>query len=152
MTTKRPRRRPDPLGGMTPEERYLVFGGERPEGFGLHQARSKEGADARAAVDYLLAQLRGNGAFVGAARRILHSCALPGEQPLDWSDLMALDNAYWKATVPLLHYVRRTGGLRCMDFEDNGREFNHWVFDRSADNLADHSQPDAVAHAQRCLD
>jgi len=137
---------------MTPEECYLVFGGERPDGFGLHQARSKEGTEARAAVDYLLAQLRGNGAFAGAARRILHSCAMPDELPLDWGDLMALDNAYWRATVPLLHYVRRTGGLRCIDFEDNGREFNQWVFSRSAACVADHSELDTVAHAQRCRD
>lgn len=117
---------------MTAEERFLAFGGQRPPGFGLHNAKSADGARARAGVVYLLAQLRAKGAFEAQARLILQSCAHPLERPLEWAALMDLSNEYWLATQPLLDYVRRVGGLGPADFEDGGREFVRWVFPESA--------------------
>lgn len=113
---------------MTPEERFLAFGGERSVGFGLHNAKSKEGIDARAGLTYLLAQVKAPGNYAEPARNILQSCANPSAKPLSWHDLRALPTNYWQVTMPLLHYVWRTGGLDRIDFEDEGREFFQLVF------------------------
>lgn len=128
MPTASQRQRLSPIDRMTPEERFLAFGGERPEGFGLHNAQSKEGKDARAGLIYLLAQVKAPGNFAVQARNILQSCANPGAQPLSWHDLRALPSSYWMVTMPLLHYVWRTGGIERNDFEDEGREFFQVVF------------------------
>lgn len=116
---------------LSAEERFLAFGGQRPPGFGLHNAKSADGERARAGVIYLLAQLRSKGAFEPQARLILQSCAHPLERPLEWAALMDLSNEYWRVTQPLLDYVRRVGGLGPADFEDGGREFVRWVFPES---------------------
>lgn len=127
---------------MTPEERFLAFGGERPVGFGLHNAKSKEGIDARAGMKYLLAQVKVPGNYAEPARNILQSCANPGAQPLSWNDLMALPSEYWQVTMPLLNYVWRTRGLDRRDFEDEGREFTQLVFPEH--DVANGSNEEAV--------
>lgn len=125
-SAKRPRL--DPIDRMTPEERFLTFGGKRPAGFGLHNAQSKEGQEARAGLFYLLAQIRKSGNYAVQATSILQSCANPGAQPLNWHDLMSLHTEYWQVTMPLLNYVWRCRGLSREDFEDDGREFSRLVF------------------------
>lgn len=125
-SAKRPRL--SPIDRMTPEERFLAFGGERPVGFGLHNAQSKEGQDAREGLNYLLAQIRVPGNYAVQARNILQSCANPGAQPLNWHDLMALPSDYWRVTMPLLNYVWRCRGLSRDDLDDDGREFSRLVF------------------------
>lgn len=129
---------------MTAEQHYLAFGGDRPAGFGLHKAQSEDGQRARAGVDYLLAQLRMPGAYAGQARAILQSCADPLDRPLEWAALMALNNAYWQATQPLLDYVRRAGGLSAADFEDGGREFQRLVFPSPAQPRALSTTPEVA--------
>lgn len=128
MPTASKRQRLSSVDRRTPEERFLAFGGGGSEDFGLHNAKSKEGIEARAGLNYLLAQVKAPGNYAVQARNILQSCANTGVQPLSWHDLMALPSDYWLVTIPLLHYVRRTGGIDRNDFEDEGREFFRLVF------------------------
>jgi len=114
---------------LTPEERYLRYGGERPAGFRLSNATSKEGLAARAGLHYLLTQIRTSGRFAKSARNILKSCASPGDTALTWIDLRDLSDDYWHVAKPLLEYIWRTGGFRPEDFDDGGKEFHHWVFE-----------------------
>lgn len=128
MAATSKRQRLGAVDQLTPEQRFFAYGGDRPTGFGLHCARSKEGIDARVAITYLLAQIQQGGAFALQARNILDSCARPSEKPLSWPDLMALHQNYWRATQPLLDYVWRAGGLRYEDFDDGGAEFCRLVY------------------------
>lgn len=128
MPASAKRQRLSPIDSMSLEDRYLSFGGKRPKGFGLHNATTEAGIQARAGIEYLLAQIRMDGTFAGPAKNILQSCAKTHELPLRWLDLMSLDGNYWWATKPLLEYVRRTGGLSRDDFADDGQEFSRLVF------------------------